>query len=113
MPLALRCRSRPSFDFIDSIGTADSDVEDDINGSTVSGGRVSMLFKPSEAFSLLHDIVSVDAAAGTGTGGMSNASSSLAPSVSNSREQSPDRGGARSRAGRWKRTGSQSPTSSG
>ncbi|CAD6207851.1 unnamed protein product [Miscanthus lutarioriparius] len=49
----------------------------------------------SEAFSLLHDIVSVDAA---GTGGcsasahMSNASS-LAPSVSNSREQSPDRGG--------------------
>ncbi|NP_001346556.1 AP2-like ethylene-responsive transcription factor CRL5 [Zea mays] len=48
----------------------------------------------SEAFSLLHDIVSVDAAAGTGTGGMSNASSSLAPSVSNSREQSPDRGGA-------------------
>ena len=38
--------------FIDSIGTADSDVADDINGSTVSGGRVSMLFKPSEAFSL-------------------------------------------------------------
>ena len=50
----------------------------------------------SEAFSLLHDIVSVDAA-GTGGGGgsasanMSNASS-LAPSVSNSREQSPHRG---------------------
>jgi iron complex outermembrane receptor protein len=38
--------------FIDSIGTADSDVADDINGSTVSGGRVSMLIKPSEAFSL-------------------------------------------------------------
>jgi len=38
--------------FIDSIGTADSDVADDINGSTVSGGRASMLFKPSEAFSL-------------------------------------------------------------
>jgi iron complex outermembrane receptor protein len=38
--------------FIDSIGTADSDVADDINGSTVSGGRVSMLFKSSEAFSL-------------------------------------------------------------
>jgi len=38
--------------FIDSIGTADSDVEKNINGSTVSGGRVSMLFKPSEAFSL-------------------------------------------------------------
>nr|CAB3498050.1 unnamed protein product [Digitaria exilis] len=48
---------------------------------------------PSEAFSLLHDIVSVDA--GHGGGGastpMSNASS-LAPSVNNSREQSPDRG---------------------
>ncbi|EER93382.2 hypothetical protein BDA96_01G078700 [Sorghum bicolor] len=48
----------------------------------------------SEAFSLLHDILSVDAA-GTGSGSanahMSN-SSSLAPSVSNSREQSPDRG---------------------
>jgi iron complex outermembrane recepter protein len=38
--------------FIDSIGTADSDVADDINGSTVSGGRVSMLFESSEAFSL-------------------------------------------------------------
>jgi len=51
----------------------------------------------SEAFSLLHDIVSVDAAGQGGGGGgasahMSNASS-LAPSVSNSREQSPDRGG--------------------
>ena len=29
-----------------------SDVADDINGSTVSGGRASMLFKPSESFSL-------------------------------------------------------------
>ena len=38
--------------FIDSIGTADSDVAEDINGSTVSGGRASILFKPSEAFSL-------------------------------------------------------------
>jgi len=38
--------------FIDSIGTGGSDVADDINGSTVSGGRVSMLFKPSETFSL-------------------------------------------------------------
>jgi iron complex outermembrane recepter protein len=38
--------------FIDSIGTADSDVADDINGSTVSGGRASMLFKASETFSL-------------------------------------------------------------
>jgi AP2-like factor (ANT lineage) len=51
----------------------------------------------SEAFSLLHDIVSGDAAGQGGGGGgasahMSNASS-LAPSVSNSREQSPDRGG--------------------
>ncbi|RLN16903.1 AP2-like ethylene-responsive transcription factor ANT isoform X4 [Panicum miliaceum] len=49
----------------------------------------------SEAFSLLHDIVSVDAAGqggGSASAHMSNASS-LAPSVSNSREQSPDRGG--------------------
>jgi iron complex outermembrane recepter protein len=44
--------------FIDSIGTVDeasgatSDVADNINGSTVSGGRASMLFKPSETFSL-------------------------------------------------------------
>ena len=27
-------------------------MADDINGSTVSGGRASMLFKPSETFSL-------------------------------------------------------------
>ncbi|CAD6214797.1 unnamed protein product [Miscanthus lutarioriparius] len=48
----------------------------------------------SEAFSLLHDIVSVDAA-GTGGGSASahtSNASSLAPSVSNSREQSPHRG---------------------
>src|SRR6185312_3940642 len=32
--------------FIDSIGTGGSDVAKDINGSTVSGGRASMLFKP-------------------------------------------------------------------
>ena len=38
--------------FIDSIGTGGSDVADDINGSTVSGGRASMLFKPSDTFSL-------------------------------------------------------------
>jgi outer membrane receptor protein involved in Fe transport len=38
--------------FIDSIGTADSDIADDINGSKVSGGRVSMLFNPNERFSL-------------------------------------------------------------
>jgi len=38
--------------FIDSIGTAGSDVADDINGSTVSGGRASMLFTPGDAFSL-------------------------------------------------------------
>ena len=38
--------------FIDSIGTAGSDVTNDINGSSVSGGRASMLFQPSDAFSL-------------------------------------------------------------
>jgi iron complex outermembrane recepter protein len=38
--------------FIDSIGTGGSDEADDINGSTVSGGRASMLFKPSDTFSL-------------------------------------------------------------
>ena len=44
--------------FIDSIGTVDeatgltSDVADNINGSTVTGGRASMLFEPSETFSL-------------------------------------------------------------
>ncbi len=44
--------------FIDSIGTVDeasgatADVADNINGSTVSGGRASMLFEPSETFSL-------------------------------------------------------------
>ncbi|KAF8641488.1 hypothetical protein HU200_067831 [Digitaria exilis] len=59
----------------------------------VDGQEQHQELLPSEAFSLLHDIVSVDA--GHGGGGasapMSNASS-LAPSVSNSREQSPDRG---------------------
>jgi hypothetical protein len=49
---ALPASTGSSAGFIDSIGTADSDVEKNINGSTVSGGRVSMLFKPSEAFSL-------------------------------------------------------------
>src|SRR6185503_4372679 len=38
--------------FIDSIGTGGSDVSKNINGATVSGGRASMLIKPSEAFSL-------------------------------------------------------------
>ena len=44
--------------FIDSIGTVDeatgmaSHVADNINGSTVTGGRASMLFEPSETFSL-------------------------------------------------------------
>ena len=38
--------------FIDSIGTGGSDVADDINGSTVKGGRASLLIKPSETFSL-------------------------------------------------------------
>lgn len=38
--------------FIDSIGTAGSDIADDINDSTVSGGRASIMFKPSDAASL-------------------------------------------------------------
>jgi len=38
--------------YIDSIGTAGSDVAENINGSTSSGGRVSMLFEPSDKFSL-------------------------------------------------------------
>ena len=38
--------------FVDSIGTDGSDVEKDINGMTAAGGRVSMLYKPSEKFSL-------------------------------------------------------------
>jgi outer membrane receptor protein involved in Fe transport len=38
--------------FVDSVGTEQSDVAENINGSTVSGGRVSMLFEPSETFSL-------------------------------------------------------------
>lgn len=37
--------------FIDSIGTAGSDVASNINDSRVSGGRASMLFKPSDAAS--------------------------------------------------------------
>jgi len=43
---------RKSGGFVDSIGTAGSDVTNDINDSAVSGGRAAMLFKPSEAFSL-------------------------------------------------------------
>src|SRR5690349_18483655 len=38
--------------FIDSIGTAGSDVAENINGSTSSGGRASMRFEPSDKFSL-------------------------------------------------------------
>ena len=38
--------------FIDSIGTAGSDVEKNINDSRVYGGRASLLFRPSEAVSL-------------------------------------------------------------
>ena len=37
--------------FIDSIGTAGSDREEDINGSKSYGGRLSALFAPSDAFS--------------------------------------------------------------
>ncbi|CAL4944597.1 unnamed protein product [Urochloa decumbens] len=58
-------------------------------------GQQRQVLLSNEAFSLLHDMVSVDAATSQGGGGsahMSNASS-LAPSVSNSREQSPDRSG--------------------
>ncbi len=38
--------------FIDSIGTAGSDIADDINESESYGGRVSALYAPSDAFSL-------------------------------------------------------------
>ncbi|HMN46488.1 MAG TPA: TonB-dependent receptor [Povalibacter sp.] len=38
--------------FIDSIGTAGSDIADDINESESYGGRVSALYSPSDAFSL-------------------------------------------------------------
>jgi outer membrane receptor protein involved in Fe transport len=38
--------------FVDSIGTAGSDVEDDINGAETYGGRVSAMYRPSDAFSL-------------------------------------------------------------
>jgi iron complex outermembrane receptor protein len=38
--------------YIDSIGTAGSDMAKDINGSNVVGGRAAMLFKPSDTFSL-------------------------------------------------------------
>ena len=38
--------------FIDSIGTAGSDIEKDINSSKSYGGRASVLFRPSENFSV-------------------------------------------------------------
>ncbi len=38
--------------FIDSIGTAGSDVAENINDAESYGGRISALFKPSEAFSI-------------------------------------------------------------
>ena len=38
--------------YVDSIGTAGSDVAENINGSKSYGGRVSALFKPSETFSV-------------------------------------------------------------
>jgi iron complex outermembrane receptor protein len=38
--------------FVDSIGTAGSDVADDINDAKVYGGRASLLFKPNDAFDL-------------------------------------------------------------
>lgn len=43
-------REQPGF--IDSIGTAGSDVAEDINDSKSYGGRVSALYAPSDAFSL-------------------------------------------------------------
>jgi outer membrane receptor protein involved in Fe transport len=38
--------------FIDSIGTAGSDVEENINDAKVYGGRASLLFKPNDVFDL-------------------------------------------------------------
>jgi iron complex outermembrane receptor protein len=38
--------------FIDSIGTAGSDIERDINGARNYGGRASLLYKPSSTFDL-------------------------------------------------------------
>lgn len=38
--------------FIDSIGTGGSDVEKNINGSKSYGGRASLLFKPTDDFSI-------------------------------------------------------------
>jgi iron complex outermembrane recepter protein len=38
--------------FIDSIGTGGSDVAKNINSANISGGRASLLYKPSDAFSL-------------------------------------------------------------
>jgi len=38
--------------YIDSIGTGGSDVENNINSSKSYGGRASVLFKPSEGFSI-------------------------------------------------------------
>lgn len=38
--------------FIDSIGTAGSDIERDINGARNYGGRASLLYKPNERFDL-------------------------------------------------------------
>jgi outer membrane receptor protein involved in Fe transport len=46
--------------FIDSIGTAGSDVEKNINGSKVFGGRASLLFKPSDSASLRLTAVAQD-----------------------------------------------------
>jgi iron complex outermembrane receptor protein len=38
--------------FIDSVGTAGSDIERDINGARNYGGRASLLYKPSSTFDL-------------------------------------------------------------
>jgi iron complex outermembrane receptor protein len=46
--------------FVDSIGTAGSDVQDDINGSETYGGRLSALWNPSDAFSLRLSAIAQD-----------------------------------------------------
>ncbi|MFL6617725.1 MAG: TonB-dependent receptor [Povalibacter sp.] len=43
--------------FVDSIGTAGSDIENNINGAKSYGGRLSALYAPSDAFSLQLSVV--------------------------------------------------------
>jgi iron complex outermembrane receptor protein len=53
--------------FIDSIGTAGSDVQADINDTKVYGGRASMLFKPNDVFDLRLTAVAQDIKANAST----------------------------------------------